>query len=243
MTKLEVAAKLFGIAGAMATVASAYLGWLALTIDSNTAKVSGLTRIQLALAVAADFPEDTTRFATLSPDLAACEAEKQSMSSILNRKDAEIALLHETGSRAQVTTTPPVSASASAEERFVSYGTGIVYDKKNRLEWTDTTSPSPTATRDVREWVASHNRGSQSGWRVPTVPELQSLYDPEASGMGTSCPAGKVRVSAPIKFYCSEIWTTRSNSWIVFDFSTGQVRGSPTDKTLQRALAVRSVSP
>jgi eukaryotic-like serine/threonine-protein kinase len=68
---------------------------------------------------------------------------------------------------------------------FVALGRGSVRDEATGLTWQQSGSPYPLSWRDAQDYIAGLNCdrfASQSGWRLPTAPELLSLLRPTPHG-------------------------------------------------------------
>lgn len=82
--------------------------------------------------------------------------------------------------------------------RFATYDPGtpadesddVVFDKETRLVW----MKIPGIT--LKTWYSATydcinvDAGDRMGWRLPTIEELQSLWDPIGDGSGLSLPSG-----------------------------------------------------
>jgi hypothetical protein len=84
---------------------------------------------------------------------------------------------------AMVAVIPPTPADASAPGgRYVvtngGTSSGTVYDSKTRLTWQQTTSSIPYTRADAKTYCAGVGSSlGGTGWRLPTLKELQSLVD------------------------------------------------------------------
>ncbi len=78
----------------------------------------------------------------------------------------------------------PDPANAGNRARYIFADCGGVFDSKTGLTWK--LGPDENTTWDKAEaWVLSLNQCDGSGWRMPTIAELSSLYDPAyTSGIG-----------------------------------------------------------
>jgi hypothetical protein len=70
--------------------------------------------------------------------------------------------------------------SAKASDRFVEHGDGTVTDTKTGLMWAAKDNGSPINWIDARSHCQNYSGGGHTDWRMPTLAELASLYDPGA---------------------------------------------------------------
>jgi len=66
------------------------------------------------------------------------------------------------------------SSKSSADGNYVAYDNGIVRDKSTGLEWVSG-SDKDTTWIEANSWVEGLNTDG-SGWRLPTIDELEGLY-------------------------------------------------------------------
>ena len=74
-----------------------------------------------------------------------------------------------------------VLSSAMAGERFVDNGDGTITDTKTGLMWATKDNGDSINWRDACSYCENYNLGGYSDWRMPTLAELASLYDPEVT--------------------------------------------------------------
>ena len=63
----------------------------------------------------------------------------------------------------------------SKNERYITYRTGVVFDKKTGLEWYPL-QDTQTTWHDAKRWVREL-RIDGGGWRMPSVKELKAIYE------------------------------------------------------------------
>ena len=68
----------------------------------------------------------------------------------------------------------PVTAS----DRFVDHGDGTVTDTKTGLMWASKDNGIPINWPDALSYCQNYSGGGHTDWRMPTLAELSSLYDP-----------------------------------------------------------------
>jgi len=132
-----------------------------------------------------------------------------------------------------------------AGERFVDNGDGTVTDTQTGLMWTSSDNMGDITWHDARDYcrmppVAGYR---WTNWRMPTVEELKTLYDPKAEGYESDCGL-KVRVPLAIQLSCAWVWAAEESGIMgyVFDFGRGiHYSTLKFQKKGYRALAVRRV--
>lgn len=65
-----------------------------------------------------------------------------------------------------------------ASERFISNGDGTVTDAKTRLMWAANDNGIPIHWLDALAYCEDYKGGGHTDWRLPTLTELSSLFDP-----------------------------------------------------------------
>jgi hypothetical protein len=121
---------------------------------------------------------------------------------------------------------------------YIAYANGIVKDTKTGLEWV--AGPDKDMTWDeAKAWVESLNVGG-GGWRMPTVKELEGLYE-KGKGDRNMTPLLKATTWSAWSVWSGEIKDS-SAAWH-FYFTNGyrswDYRGYSNNR---RAFAVRSRS-
>ena len=127
---------------------------------------------------------------------------------------------------------------AMPSDRFVNHGDGTVTDTKTGLMWAAKDNESPINWKDARSYCQNYNGGGHTDWRMPTLAELASLYDP-----GVKSKRG-YHVTKLIDTSAQSLWVsdTRGFEAARFNFTHGQVywlRQAYSGPT--RVLPVRSV--
>jgi hypothetical protein len=65
-----------------------------------------------------------------------------------------------------------------ASDRFLSHGDGTVTDTKTGLMWAAKDNGIPINWPDALSYCKNYSGGGHTDWRMPTLAELSSLYDP-----------------------------------------------------------------
>jgi hypothetical protein len=109
------------------------------------------------------------------------------------------------------------SADANAPAgRYTTTG-GTVYDTKTKLTWQQTVAPVTYTWAGAKTYCAGLNLGG-TGWRLPTVKELQTIVDdsrtnpPIDATAFPSTPAGTFWSSSPLAGSSSGAWDVRFDS-------------------------------
>jgi hypothetical protein len=121
------------------------------------------------------------------------------------RREAEARTRTEAESRA---------ATDAAARRFQAVSEDVLFDAQAGLQWTRADNGS-----DV-DWsqAQAHCRGLGSGWSLPTVAQLQSLYDKSLPGFlcgGNLCRVPNLFRLSKDRFWSSEV-NGSSEAWYVF---------------------------
>ena len=104
---------------------------------------------------------------------------------------------------------------SQAAERFVDNGDGTVTDTQTGLMWAKTSSPGDITWHDAEVYCKNPAMDGlylkYEDWRMPTIAELQTLYNKDAKGYKTDCGL-KARVDPIFEIGCAWIW------WVVVMF-------------------------
>jgi hypothetical protein len=136
-------------------------------------------------------------------------------------------------------------AVVHSEERFIDNGDGTITDTQTNLMW---------AASDNMGDITWHNAKIYCGnppiagyryfdWRMPTIKELETLYDKDVEGYETDCGL-PVTSYACIRLSCAWVWSSqhRAISAYAFSFRKGyQYSTLKMDAKHFRALQVRDV--
>ena len=128
---------------------------------------------------------------------------------------------------------PAWDQSLPAATRFVvltNWGSAAVLDKETGLVWERSPSSATfkwldtSGLTDARTHCTALITGGRKGWRLPSLPELQSLIDPSVAAPGPTLPPGHPFLTVQSADYWSA--TTNAdlptNAWNV-NFNNGLV--------------------
>ena len=116
---------------------------------------------------------------------------------------------------------------AMASDRFVNNGDGTVTDTKTGLMWPAEDNGTHISWTNARSYCQSYSVGGHADWRMPTLAELQTLYDPViqndrgyhittfVSTTAESCWASETRGNEAARFnfrYGQEYWLRQFHS-------------------------------
>jgi hypothetical protein len=116
---------------------------------------------------------------------------------------------------------PPVQAAAPPG-RYTT-GTGTVQDTKTKLIWQQPAAPSTMTWAAAKTYCAGIGATlGGSGWRLPTIKELQTLVDASASS-GVAIDATYFPKTPTIGFWSSTpASATPSYAWLLLFFNGGE---------------------
>jgi len=128
-------------------------------------------------------------------------------------------------------------ALAAMNARLQAVSSEVLFDSKWGLQWTRSDNGSDVTWAQAQ----SHCRGLGGGWSLPTVEQLQSLYD--AALPGIRCGSYTCKVSDHFRLSSYWFWSSESNgfsgAWFV-DLDDGRrVSYRVGDSGSLRALCVR----
>jgi len=108
---------------------------------------------------------------------------------------------------------------AMALDRFVDHGDGTVTDTNTGLMWAAKDNGSPINWKDARSYCQNYSGGGHTDWRMPTLAELASLYDP-----GVKNKRG-YHVTKLIDTSAQSCWASETRGYKAarFNFTHGQV--------------------
>ena len=136
--------------------------------------------------------------------------------------------------------TPPAA-------RFVSNADGTVADTQANLTWAARDNGHDLNWESAKAYCESFSAGGHTDWRLPTVGELRSLYDPADSRIArcdSDPKSWRIHIAPAVDLSCYWVWSSEtpdSTSAVYFLFDSGlthqALRSYPFDG---RALPVRS---
>ncbi len=71
-----------------------------------------------------------------------------------------------------------LSIPVLASERFIKNGDGTISDTQTGLMWADKDNGLPINWEDGRQYCRNFRGGGHMDWRMATLAEIQTLYDP-----------------------------------------------------------------
>lgn len=92
------------------------------------------------------------------------------------------------------------------EARYEFTDRGTVIDSSTGLEWTQADNGSEIYWNEAKQWC----NGRGAGWRLPTVEELQAIYDSSGT-LSTPCGSKTCKVSPKFQFSGWWFWTSDLN--------------------------------
>lgn len=104
-------------------------------------------------------------------------------------------------------------APTLAQDRFIDNGDGTVTDSRLGLMWAQTDNQKDIFWEQADKWIRDSFAGSldkkYQNWRLPSVPELQSLYREDADYRGYQTACGYTVKMVPwIKISCILVWSS-----------------------------------
>lgn len=127
---------------------------------------------------------------------------------------------------------------AMASDRFVDNSDDTVTDTKTGLMWAAQDNGSLLSWQTARSYSQNYSGGGHTDWRMPTLTELASLYDPKEKNKHGYHVTKLIAISA------ASCWAsdTRANKAARFNFTYGEeywLRKSFSGPS--RVLPVRSI--
>jgi len=112
-----------------------------------------------------------------------------------------------------------IDSPAMASDRFVDHGDGTVTDNKTGLMWAAKDNGNLINWKDARFYCQNYSGCDYTDWRMPTLAELASLYDP-----GVKNRRG-YHITKLIDTSAQSCWAseTRGHKAARFNFTYGQV--------------------
>ena len=162
------------------------------------------------------------------------EAQRQAAQEEARRKAAEEAERQVAAARA--------ASQRRSDGGFTDNGDGTVTDSRTGLMWAAKDNGSDINWDDAKRYCDNYTGGGHSDWRMPTISELQGLYDTQYS-QNTAC-GWAAHLTSLIHLTCSWVWsseTSGSSDARHFGFSYGFAgSNSRSYSGTDRALPVRS---
>ena len=111
------------------------------------------------------------------------------------------------------------ATSATASGRFIDNGDGTVTDAITGLMWAAKDNGRPISWPDARRYCQDYIGGHHIDWRMPTLDELSSLYDPKVTNKNGYHLTERIETTA------ASCWAieTRGSEAARFNFTHGSV--------------------
>ena len=108
---------------------------------------------------------------------------------------------------------------AMASDRFENHGDGTVTDTKTGLMWAAKDNGSLINWQTARSYCQNYNGGGHTDWRMPTLKELASLYDPKEKNKHG------YHVNKLIDISAASCWASETRDYEAarFNFTYGEV--------------------
>ncbi|MBT8349934.1 MAG: DUF1566 domain-containing protein [Deltaproteobacteria bacterium] len=109
--------------------------------------------------------------------------------------------------------------TAMASDRFLNNGNGTITDAKTGLMWAAKDNGIPINWPDALSYCQDCNSGGHTDWRMPTLAELMSLYDPSVKNKRG------YHINKLIDTSAQSIWASETRGFEAarFNFTYGQV--------------------
>ena len=92
---------------------------------------------------------------------------------------------------------------------FIAYDNGTVKDTKTGLIWAAKGNGKDINWKDAKAYCENYRAGGYDDWRMPTIEELQGLYD-ENKGYRVDChKTANVRLTQLIQLSCFFVWAAK----------------------------------
>ncbi len=136
-----------------------------------------------------------------------------------------------------------LGAHLFAQGRFIDNKDGTVTDTKTNLMWAKYDNQGDIDWHDAKAYCEHIILSKYEDWRMPTIRELETLYDPSAKGYKTVC-GNWVKVDPAIQLSCGWVWArdAMAITAYAYNFSRGyRYTDRMVHKRHFRALPVRTL--
>ena len=128
--------------------------------------------------------------------------------------------------------------------RFIAYDNGTVLDTKTNLMWAAKDNGSDIKWQDAKFYCENYRAGGYKDWRMPTLDELERLYDASKSRPGACNRSFDIHVATEfINITCVASWASeiRGSDAAYLSFGSGRRYWGPQSSEIStRMLPVRS---
>lgn len=156
--------------------------------------------------------------------------------------------------KASVTASEAIDITIGPKEkakdgRFIAYEDGTVLDTKAKLMWAAKDNGSDINWANAKSYCENYRGGGYTDWRMPTLDELEGLYDENKPRPGACYQGWDIHVATElIDITCYAPWASETRGSDVADFSFvktfmyGKREWKPKsyDRGATRALPVRA---
>ena len=135
------------------------------------------------------------------------------------------------------------AGTVGADDRFMDNGDGTVTDTRTGLMWAQTDNLGDITWHDAKLYSEYIILSEYNDWRMPTIDELETLFDDSLDGYKTIC-GHNIKFPPQIQLSCGFVWSSevRSISALAYNYSRGYRYSSRMSQYRGfRALPVRSV--
>jgi hypothetical protein len=143
----------------------------------------------------------------------------------------------------------PVTSPADAQDRFIDNNDGTVTDTLLKVMWAKTDNQGDIDWRQAQQWVKYTFpytlEKKYDNWRLPTLDELKTLYEPDDFNNGYETDCGqRVKIVPIIELSCGWVWASEIKfiAARLFNFHRGYAYSDRiSKKRAYRALSVRNL--
>jgi len=126
-------------------------------------------------------------------------------------------------------------------DRFCKIGSGPVLDKNTGLMWASTDNGRNINWKDAKRYCETYSEGGFTNWRMPTIDELEALYD-KTKGYESRDHRATAHITQLIRLTIPWLWAsnTSGSEAALFNFRLGtRLWDVQFDSFLWRVLPVR----
>jgi Protein of unknown function (DUF1566). len=145
-----------------------------------------------------------------------------------------------------ITAKSSTAGEKAKDGRFIAYDNGTVLDTKTKLMWAAKDNGSDINWQDAKFYCENYHGGGYTDWRMPTLDELDGLYDASKSHPAACYGRNSIHVATElIDITCFCPWASETSETTgevdFFDFGPGIRSGFASQWTrFSRVLPVRS---
>ncbi|MCE5212399.1 MAG: DUF1566 domain-containing protein [Deltaproteobacteria bacterium] len=129
----------------------------------------------------------------------------------------------------------PGVKETSRDGRFIAYNDGTVLDVRTNLMWAAKDNGSNINWYNAKTYCENYRGGGYTDWRMPTLDELEGLYDKNNSRPAACSSSDKISVATElIDISCFYVWTSKTRR-----SAAGAVNFKNAFITFSREMAAR----